>query len=177
MSYKMSYKKEKIIFFGLVVLLFLTIITPFNVAGPIEPPPPPPPTGAPVSYTIAYGSYVSGDKEDVYYNEGTYLTVDATVYWFGLDAQVNFYFQDYYFDQVRFDFIDNEPFWCTVKIKVYYRTGNPDIFPSKNTCIRDGYYTYDLDDSRKINYVQIHYENGWFMPNRMQIDFIRLRVA
>lgn len=169
----MKQSKKSIFLVSLVIAVSMFSIPLFTIAGPL---PPGPGDYLAEDYVLIIGNPVSGSKESTYYNDASYLTVQATISGLIIRAWVKFYFPDFYYDKIKFDFIDNEGYFVTTGIKVYYTTGDPERLPNRFESLRDGYYEFDLDSSRHINYVVIEYEHAWFFPDILKIDMIRLTI-
>lgn len=169
----MKRSKKSIFLFCLVIAVSMFSISLFTMASPL---PPGPGDYLAEDYDLMYGNPVSGNRQSTYYNDQSYLTVQATVYGIQTLAKVKFYFPDFYYDKIKFDFIDNEEFWMTTCIKIYYTTGDPVRLPSRFGGLGGGYYEFSLDNSRHINFVIIEYRHGWFLPDILKIDLIRLTI-
>lgn len=170
-------------------VLFIIICMPMIVRA--SPPPLPPPGDyVATSCDLRYGTITSGTYQSTWYNDGQYLKIKTNaafvIFGFQYTAGIYFYFGNYNFDKIKFDFIDTIRFGTrTVSIKVVYETGDPDYVTGGSAgsswpdgYVSDGYYEYDLDHSRKVSYVSIHfYALCWEWPERyLKIDMIRLTI-
>lgn len=173
----MSQKKTLVKYFFLMLFIGITAIPILVVASP---PPEPEPgfiLGARSSKIL--GIYVSGDDEDLWYNDGETLCYQANEYWFlswKYDQDMWFYFLNYKCSEVNLEFSDNS-LWSNgfITLYAYYTTGSREYLG----CFHEGTHVIDIDSSRVLVKLLSYWDetSGWGWKRYIHYDVVTAVVA
>ena len=130
------------------------------------------------SWDVQEGTLVSGDLFSTKYNDENFFNVKAAWFWLGgvyFFAAVKFDFSNRVVDSVIVDLADNAP-GGTMRVHVYYTSGDPDRFPVGGGHLSDGKYEFEVA-GRTVDYVRItfSYWNLFGGDRYLKVDMVKLR--